>query len=256
MARPFHAVAAALALALVALAPAHAQSSLAARLANDRLGAIKPGRYEAGDNTRFTLDRENNHYLLRFAGDREVFVLYGDHASLGGRVLKYDSGKTALMVSGWGGMTLYTDARPGGLPATRTGESKPPAMSDVSLAAIKAAARDEAKHLAYVRRLTLRFAADWPRLAGDASLRALCFDAMENAARGIDRFAARPAGYRALNGHVATVMMAASGKPTLQRKDKSLIVTFDPRRGYAGRASSRAIAKALHTIFHVPEKRD
>ena len=256
MARPFLAVAAALALALVAVPPASAQSTLAARLSNERLGTIQPGTYEAGDNTHFTLDRANGHYLLRFAGDPEIFVLYGDHASLGGRVLKYDSGKTALQVAGWGGMTLYTDKKPGGLPAMRTGDSVAPSLPPVSLDAVKAAAGDEADHLAYARRLKLSFAADWDQLAGDAELRAQCFDALENAARGIDRFAALPAGHRALSGHIDTVMMQTSGKPTLQLKGRKLIVTYDPDRGYAGRASSRAIAQALHTIFRVPLKRD
>lgn len=255
MARALHAVAAALTLALVAVAPAQAQSSLAARLASDRLGAVEPGAYEAGNATQFMIDREQDHYLLRFAGDPEVFVLYGDHASLGGRVLKYDSGKMVLMVSGWGGMTLYTDKKPSGLPTTRTGDSVPPQLPDVSLDEVKAAAADEGAHMAYVERLTLSFDADWNKLAGDARLRALCFDALGNAARGLARFAATPAGRRALANNIGMVMMQTSGKPTLQRKGRSLIVTYDPDRGYAGRASSRAIAKALHTIFKLPQER-
>lgn len=216
-----------------------------------RLAAVQPGTYEAGDDVQFTLDREDTHYLLRFANDPEVFVLYADHASLGGRVLKYDSGETALQIAGWGGMTLYTDQKPGGLPAMRTGDSVPPTFPAVSLAAVKSAASDETKHLAYLYRLNLSFSADWDALADNAALRALCFDALENAARGIDRFSAVPAGHNAIEARVNTVFVATSGKPTLQLKGNSLTVTYDPGKGYAGRASSRAIAHALDTLFRV-----
>jgi hypothetical protein len=181
-------------------------------------------------------------------------VLYSDHASLGGRVLKYDSGETALQITGWGGITLYTDKRPGGLPAVRTGDSDPPSLPDVSLEEVKKAASDEAQHLAYLHRLNLSFNADWGTLADDAALRALCFDTLENTARGIDRFSAFSGGRRALITHVGAVLVATSGKPTLRLKGKSLTVTFDPDAGYAGRASSRAIARALGQLFDVKAK--
>lgn len=254
MARPFLAIAAALTLACMAAPAAHAQSSLAAKLATGRLATVQSGTYQAGDSIEFMLDDEGTHYLLRIAGNPEVFVLYSGHASLGGRVLKYDSGETALQITGWGGITLYTDNRPGGLPAVRMGASTPPSRPDVSLDEVKSAAADEAQHLAYLRRLNLSFSADWNALSQNAALRALCFETLENAARGIDRFAQGPAGRSTLEAHVSAVLVATSGKPTMQLKGKSLTVTFDPDKGYAGRASSRAIAHALATIFHVQPK--
>ena len=254
MVRPFLAVAAALTLACTAAPAARAQSALAAKLATDRLATIEPGTYQAGDSVEFTLDSDGTHYLLRFAGDPEVFVLYADHASLGGRVLKYDSGETALQVTGWGGITLYTDKKPGGLPAVRTGDSVPPSLPAVSLEEMKNASADEAQHLAYLHRLNLSFSTDWETLADNAAVRALCFDTLENTARGIDRFSALSDGRRALVTHVVAVLVATSGKPTLQLNGKSLTVTFDPNTGYAGRASSRAIARALGRLFDVKVK--
>lgn len=253
MARPFLAVAAALMLAFFAAAHAQAQSSLSERLASEKLAEVEPGTYQAGD-IEFMLDRDQGHYLLRFAGSPEVFVLYADHASLGGRVLKYDSGQTVLKVTGWGGITLYTDKKPEGLPAVRNGDSQPPSLPDVSLDDMKHAASDESQHLAYMRRLNLSFSADWDKLASDAQSRALCFDALENAARGIDRFTAGAAAQKAIAAKVRAVLMAESGKPTLELKGEKLIVTYDPDNGYAGRASSRAIARALGTIFHIKTK--
>jgi len=254
MARPLLAVATALAPAWIAVPPAQAQSSLAARLATDRLAAIEPGTYQAGESVEFTIDSDGTHYLLRFAGEPEVFVLYADHAPLGGRVLKYDSGETVLQITGWGGMTLYTDKKPGGLPAVRTGDSVAPSLPAVSLEEMKNAAADEAQHLAYLHRLNLSFSADWDTLADNAAVRALCFDTLENTARGIDRFSTLSDGRHALITHVVAVLVATGGKPTLQLNGKSLTVTFDPNMGYAGRASSRAIARALGTLFNVKTK--
>ncbi len=251
MAGPRFAFAAAFALACLAGAAVHAQVPLADRLSSEKLADILPGQYQAGDDVKFTLDDATGYFLLRFAGDPEVFVLYSDYASLGGRVLKYDSGETALQIAGWGGMTLYTDAKPGGLPATRTGDSVAPALQSVSLADMQNATDDESEHLAYMRRLNLSFDADWKALADDDALRARAFDALENTARGIDRFATSQDGRKALAQRFTRVLIAVGDKPTLSINAKTLIATFNPDHGYRGRASSRAIARALGRLLHV-----
>ncbi|MDE2184918.1 MAG: DUF4908 domain-containing protein [Alphaproteobacteria bacterium] len=236
-------------LACCLAAPAQAQMS--GRLQQQHFGDVAPGTYEAG-NTRFTLDRYQNEFLMRFQGQPEVFVLYADFGSLGGRVLKYDSGAIAIQVAGWGGMTIYTDDHPDGLPTARTGDSVPPSLPQVSLQQMQSAADDEAAHLAYARGIHLSFTADWSGVAVDSSLRALAFDAMENAARGIDRFTANPAARTAFSQRVVAVRLQTSAKPYIKITDKVLIVTFNPRDGYFGRASSRAIAFALGKLFGIP----
>ena len=222
------------------------------RLQQQHFGDIAPGAYQAGDNVRFSLDRYQNEFAMRFAGQPEIYVLYADYGSLGGRVLKYDSGAIAIQVAGWGGMTLYTDDQPQGLPAVRTGDSFFPNLGQVTLAQVQSAADDEAAHLAYVRGVHVTFSTDWNALAGDSGVRALTFDAMENAARGIDRFTANPAARAAFTQRVNAVQLVASSKPMIQMSGKTLIVTFTPNRGYFGRASSRAIAYALGKLMGVP----
>src|SRR5579871_3178283 len=141
-----------------------AQTDLGARMSLDRIADVQTGTYAAGDQIKFSLDRYSNHYLLRFDGDPEIYVLYADHGSLGGQVLNYDSGATVLKVAGWGALTLYTDAQSGGLPAERIGESFVPTLAQISLSAMQNAADDEAEHLSYARRLRLSFDADWSAL--------------------------------------------------------------------------------------------
>lgn len=232
-----------------ALIPARAQDSFGGKLSLERLGNVQQGAYLAGDNVRFTLAANGDSFLLRFDNNPEVFVLYTGHASLGGRVLKYDSGETVLQVAGWGGITLYTDAAPTGLPAVRTGDATVPTPQSASLPDIHNAAEDEAQHLAYMRGLRLNVTVDWSAIANDRTAREFAFDAMENTVRGLDRFSISAGGREAIAHHLDTVMVEPSGKPTLILKTRTLFVTFNPANGYEGRASSRAIARALGKIF-------
>src|SRR5215467_1217402 len=230
---------------------AHAQDEMSARLSQERVGDIEPGTYSAG-HTTFMLDGYGDKFLMRLAGDPEVYVLYIDHAPLGGRALKYDSGAMAVRVSGWGGLTLYTDADPGGLPAERTGDSLPPSLSPISLSDMQNAAEDEAEHLAYARQLHLSFTADWAALAGDSRLRALCFDALENTVRGIERFITLGKGRNAFAKKIDGVRIALGNKPVIFMSGRTLNVTFNAQHGYAGRASSRGIALGLGQLLSIP----
>jgi len=239
-----------------------AQTEMSARLSSDRLGDIETGYYLAGDNNLpFTLDRYGNKYLLRFPGQPEIFVLYVDHGMLGGRVLKYDSGTVAIRVSAWGGMTLYTDSAPQGLPTVkneapnRAQRVNAPALPTPSLADLQKAANDEAAHLAYSRKLKISVSADWATMANDESLRGLVFDAMENAVRGIDRFTAEPNARERFADRVDSMRMTVSRVPTLALRGKTLVVTLVPENGFAGRASSRAIAQALGQLLRTGLRR-
>jgi hypothetical protein len=237
---------------LTSVGGARPQDQLGARMSQERIGDVRPGTYSAGDQLKFTLNRYLDRYLLRFIGDTEIFVLNADHGSLGGRVLKYDSGATALQVSGWSAITLYTDTQPSGLPADRTGDAMLPAVRLVSLTDMQRAAADETDHLAYSRGVHVAFLAEWPLLAGDRAMRAFAFDAMQNAARGIDRFAKSAAARAALTARVDTVQLLASGRPLMTLRGKTLNVAFNPTQGFSGRASSRAIARNLSQLLAVP----
>lgn len=244
------AIAAILALACFASVGARAETALSERLSSEKLGAVQPGEYQA-DDVHFSLSKDGSSYLLHYDGDPEVFVLYSDFTSLGGRALKYDSGETALQVTGWGGITLYTDAHPGGLPAERSGDSDPPELQPVSLSDMQSATSDESDHLAYTCRLNVQFNADWNALQNNDALRARAFDALENTARGIERFAAKPAARKAFAEHFNRVLIETGKKPLLSTSDKTLVASFNPDTGWRGRASSRAIARALERLLHV-----
>jgi Domain of unknown function (DUF4908) len=246
-----------LANAMIALAllcsgtAAHAQNSLSDMLARERFGVIEAGNYLAGDTVAFAIQNLGTNFLLRYAGNPETFVLYSDRASMGGRILKYDDGETAIQVSVWGGITLYTDAKPNGLPAVRTGDAPSFALSNISLGDVQSTAADEAQRFAYIRKLKLAVTMDWSAIAGDAGLRALYYDAMQNAVHGIDRFTGAAAAREAMAKRVDTVAITPAARATVNMAGRTLLVTFNPGAGYVGRASSRAIARGLSKLLGV-----
>ena len=219
------------------------------QLSIDRIAYVQPGSYVAGDSVAFEITNSGGNYLLRYRGAPEVFVLYADHGSLGGRILKYESGETALNVAGWGGITLYTDQAPQGLPAVRTGDALTPQPPNVSTQDIQTAASDEAERLAYVRRINVQFGADWNSLNDNPLARAFAFDTLENTARGIERFVSGGAQREAFIKRVTGVMVVQGSRPTLGLSGRTLMVSFNPGLGFAGRASSRAIARALGNVL-------
>ncbi len=226
---------------------------MAARLSAERVGGVAAGDYSAADDTNFTILPYGDKYLLRFDDSPENFVLYGDRVALGGRELKYDTGTLALKVSVWGGVTLYTHQAPGGLPATRNGDASAAPQVTVTAANLTAALADEESHIAYVQQLKLRFSADASILKNNEDVLATAFDALVNSEMGIERVIATPAGRSAFTHRFDQVRIVEGDKPTIAISGRTLLVSFSPSAGMAGRASSRAIAFSLGKMLSLPE---
>jgi len=229
---------------------------MASRLAAERVSAVQPGVYSAGDHVSFTLEPYGaGKYLLRFSDNPENFVLTMERGSLGAKALKYDTGTTAIRVSVWGGMTLYTQDAPQGLPATFQSEAPAPTSLAISANELNTAFGDEANHLVYVDNIALKFSADPAILSADAETRGRAFAALTNAATGIERFlAAQPAARQILTRRINSVKVAEGGKPTVAISGQTLIVSFVPGEGHEGHASSLAIQQELSKLFAASPK--
>ena len=224
---------------------------MSARLSAEKVGDVETGSFSAGENLNFSLQPYGDKYLLRFADSPESYVLSVERIFLGGRILRYDTGVTALRVSVWGSMTLYTAGAPNGLPATKTGDDIAPSRPAVSRDDLTAALSDEESHLAYTLGLKLKFSADPAVLDGkDAGL---AFDALVSAAAGIERLIATPGGRQALTRKFDSVRLVESGRPSVAISGKMLVVGFVPSAGEAGRASSREVAVQLGKMLHIAE---
>jgi hypothetical protein len=229
---------------------------MASRLAAEHVGPVQTGLYSAGDSGTFTLEPYGAaKYLLRFSSSAEKFVLTMDRGSLGAKILKYDTGATALRVSVWGGLTLYTQDAPQGLPATYQGEAPPPANLVISAGELQTAFGDEAGHLTYSQNIALKFSADPAVMAADPETRGRAFDALVNAAMGIERFlAATPPARQVLVKRINSVKVAEGGKPTVTILGQTLLVSFVPGEGHEGHASSLAIEQELSKLLAVSAK--
>ena len=228
--------------------------SLQARLSSDRLGHVEPGIYLAGDKVEFELVSAGSIYLLRCAGSPEVFVVTPDNAAMGGRVLRYDSGETALQVAGWGGVTLYTDSHPEGLPAIRTGDPETFAPLAASTEDVQSATQDFAATIERLHRIDLAFLVNWSELPDTALVRARALDAIENIARALDHLGNSAHWRSLLSRRISEIVLAKGATPALKLSGKILLITFNPDVGYEGRASSRAIANALGTLLRNAQK--
>jgi hypothetical protein len=236
---------------LAGAARAQPEDPVLARLSAEKAEALEPGLYNAGEGRDFSLVPYRGRYLLRFMGSTENFVLTMDSASLGGKLLKYDTGATALRVPVWGGLTLYLSEAPDGLPAIRQGDAGTAAPAPVTAAALQTALADESSHFLYADNLTLHFTADNAALAG-ADARALAFDTLANIQVGIERFLAGAAQARqALGKRITLVRIEAGPHPGVALNGHDLKVNFTPADGYLGRASSHAVAHQLGKLLSV-----
>jgi len=224
---------------------------MASRLAAERVSAVQSGLYSTDGKDSFTLQPYGRgKYLLRFTGGNEQFVLTVERGSLGTKWLKYDTGATALRVSVWGGLTLYTRDNPGGVPANRQDDAPPPGVLSVSAAEFQTALNDETSHLAYAQKVPLKFSADPAVLAATPEIRGRAFDALVNAAQGIERFVAQSSSARqSLMKRVNQVKLAEGGKPTISIVGQVLLVSFVPGEGHEGHASSLAIEQELGRLL-------
>ncbi len=231
-------------------ARAEATDPMSARLSAEKVGDAEPGLYNTIDGQSFNLSTYGDKFLLQSPDSPEIFVLTVEPVALGTKLLKYDTGATALRVSVWGGLTLYTAEAPNGVPATR--QADPPATPHpaVSQPDLEAAFNDEASHFSYANNMNLHFAAD-ADIAADPDSRAMAFDTLANTALGLERFAAAPPARQALTHHIDTVRLEAGPKPGVSLQGRTLLVSFSPQEGLSGCASSHAVAHQLGKLLSV-----
>lgn len=208
----------------------------------------KDGTYIANDKIGFTVDHQGGQVRLRFVDNDEVFYLTSETAPMGGRVLKYDTGVVALQVTGWGGITLYTAAAKGGLPAefvdvTMSVDPPPVAAKDM-----KSFASKLAQDLSSGSDFAIGFAADWEHIPQSDTLRALMCDAMRNATYALEEIAkSNKRGAVAERLHIVRVLQGA--RPGVSVQKGILAVTIAPQEGIGARPSSLAILRAVQAAL-------
>jgi hypothetical protein len=237
----------------LASAPPAVRSTAPPRPARLQLGppVVLPadGRYVTNDMPSFMLDRLEGQVRLRFLDRDEVFYLSSEPGSLGGRVLKYDTGAVALTVAGWGGVTLYTDAIKSGIPAERQAvvtdfEPKPVAAKD-----IKALADRLTRELLMHGAFSIGFDVDWEELARQPeTTRGLAVDSLRNATYALEQLAAESE-RAVIASDLHTVRLLEAAQPGVALQKGTLVVSYAPKNGPSARPSSLAIQRALEAAY-------
>jgi len=193
------------------------------------------GRYVSEEGSRFTLDRSTARPLLKFDDSPEIYALQPQPAPRGDVIYKNDLGEPVLRATRLGGLTIFTNTRPGGSAAALDGDSPPirlPTLGPQAL--LERLAQASAKASRAARRL-IPFEAD----ATPASA-PLVADAAMVTAEAVVRMSRRSDG-RSLLSRVTKVELVEGKKPGAALDRGVMRVTVVPAQGLAGRPSSARI---------------
>ena len=209
--------------------------------------APEDGHYFAGDGIEFWIDHhgEGDNARLRFIGNEEIFYLTSDPSTLGGRVLKYDTGEVALAVSSWGGVTLYTRTAPNGVPVQRMGEAPNLDPAPITAGEMQSLAQTLARALEERESLAVGFAANWERISRGNRVRALAVDSLRNASNALAELASTAETKSAYAERIKVIRVVASNSSGVSVVDDTITITLDANGEPWDRPSSRAIVKAI-----------
>ncbi|MEY4879953.1 MAG: hypothetical protein RJB62_1422 [Pseudomonadota bacterium] len=203
------------------------------------------GHYAAGDEAQFWIDHQGGNVRLRFADSEEIFYLTVEPSTLGGRVLKYDTGDVALAVSGWGGVTLYTKRTPNGIPAERMGNAPNLEPRPVTARETQHFAATLSQNLETEERLNVGFAANWERISRGNRVRSLAIDAMRNASYALSELSENRDTKAAYADRIKVVRIVAAEAAAVEVENEVVTVSFDADGEASDRPSSRAIVDAI-----------
>lgn len=236
----------ALAAGLALSAPVHAQNSLRDTLqgrsyADGRRPQYPPvGRYVAAQGEGFVLDRSNGAPLLKFEDRQEVWALQAHAGARGDIIYKNDVGQPMVRSTRLGGLTLFTPDRPIGTPVAFDRPTPPLQARPLSTGQLLQTLAGASARASRAARRLVPFEA--PSVSPGSE--PVVADAAILAAEGV-MLAATTARGRSVLSRVRRVRFREGLAPAAVMSGDMLEIVVAPRRGLAGRPSSRRAAQAL-----------
>lgn len=233
---------------LAAAAPAAAQPgpvTLGEALDGRRAGATAfptVARYTAGEQA-FVLEQRGGQAMLRFEGSDEIWVLRPQTGPRGDLIWRNDAGRTVIMASRLGGMTVFTPTAPGGAPAEFASAAQGFQLPTISPQALLRLLVEASVRASQAVRHAVYFEGPLDIRPGEEPVLA---DAALIASRGI----ARAAGSRRpppATQRLRWVRLSRGANVGAAMANDTMTVTVNPARGAAGRPSSDKIYQALAT---------
>jgi hypothetical protein len=197
-------------------------------------------RYETDEGGVFIFDRSEPRPLLKFEDDPEIWVLQPAPGPRGDVIYRNDLGEEMLRATSLGGMTVFTEKRPGGSPAALDGASPPLRILPLSPAGLFSRFYQASIRASRAAGRQIGFET---REDAEPATAAAIADAALVASEALIDMAGTPKG-KTLLARLAGVVIAQGGKPTVSMQKGALIVTIVPTQGVFGRPSSRLIERA------------
>ena len=206
-----------------------------------RVEAPPVARYVSEDGDVFTLDRSQARPLLKFENSVEVWALQPQPAPRGDVIYKNDLGEPVLRATRLGGVTVFTDQRPGGSAAALAGGGNPLRLSVLGPQALFERLAQASLRASRAARHGILFDAE-----ANPGSSAVIADAAMVASLAVMRLAERPDGRNAL-AHLRRVFLIEGRRSGAQMSDGTLKITVTPQQGMAGRPSSERILAVAET---------
>lgn len=207
-----------------------------------RVAAPPVARYVSEAGGGFVLDQAAPRPLMKFDNSSEVWVLSPQPASRGDIIYRNDLGEPVLRVTKLGGMILFTDDAPMGAAAALSGRAssiQPPAVLSIGTLFQRLAIAQVRASRAAQRDIGFATVQD-----ARPETSVLIADSATVTAEAFERAARK--GDRSILSKIVRVLLAEGRKPSAQLKEGSLIITYAPGEGLAGRPSSKRIIKVIN----------
>lgn len=210
----------------------------------DRNQAPPVARYRSETGASFVFDRSRRPALLQFDRGLEIWVLHPTPGPRGDTIYKNDLEQTVLRTSRLGGLTLFTQENPEGMPAALVGTARPfraPVFTPAQVLQILAHASERASRAS---RKVITFEAGVRGQEVTPATSYLVADAAGIAAEAVARMALTPRGRVALT-RINRVKILYGPRATARLREGVLEVIISPRQGMAGRPSSGLIMRTI-----------
>ena len=210
----------------------------------DTRGAANPpvARYLAGPGLSFIFDRSvvAPEALLKFDDNPEVWVLQPSPAPRGDTIWRNDVGEPVLRVTRLGGVTLFTQREPEGLPAALLGDAEDLQTPPVIPISVMLQRSTQASYR--TSRVALH-AVTFESVNVTPTTSPLFLDAITITSDALVRLGRRKEA-RLFLTRLDKVLFMPGAKPDVGFNGSVLTITVAPSKGYAGRPSSDRITKA------------
>jgi hypothetical protein len=202
-------------------------------------------RYEGDNGAAFILDRTKAaRALLQFDGDPEIWALTATPGPHGDVIYRNDLGQPMLRSTRLGGVTLFTQGRPSGMPAAFVGEGvaprAPPVLGPDALFQLEVHAALRATRAA---QHTVGFDTTHDFVTPDSEV--VFAEAFIITAQAFARVAQTTKPGQSAMSRITVVRFVTGGEPDAAVKGPEMRITVAPELGVAGRPSSSRLIAVL-----------